>query len=400
MSFDRRRFVESVLRGGTGLALGARLPEVEDGGALLQSLVRAPDFGAPGATGTRTPAEQGEIIPFLGVTEPEFDVPYGDGLGGRLVTDLSKLTPETLVLPNDRYFIRTRKPGLLDDSGPWSIKVGGLVREPFELSLSELLPRVAPQGVHVLECSGNPRRRRFGLLSAAAWSGVPMAEVLERIPARRGATHVLVQGFDEHTDREGGIPGASWVFTPDQLAETGAFLATEMNGETLPEDHGYPVRLYVPGWYGCCCAKWVDRIDLVDASYPATAQMKEYANRTHQDGIPEVASEYGAANMELAAMPVRVERRMIESKVRYQVTGIAWGGDRLTDRLMIRFHDDEPFVPVDDFVHRSTATWNLWTHGWDPPGPGLYAIRLHVDDPSIPTRRLDRGYYTLRVELP
>ena len=377
VSCNRREVVETLLLGGAGMAFG----------------------GATAFRGNASVGSQGDIVPFLGATEPQFDAPYGSGLGGRLVHDLSKLTPDTLVTPNDKFFIRTRKPGLLDASGSWNIKVGGMVREPFELSLDDLLPLVEPQGVHVFECSGNPRRRGFGLLGAAAWSGIPMSTVLDRIPAQRGATHVLVQGFDEHTEVAGGTPGASWVFTPEQLDRTGAFLATEMNGETLPEDHGYPVRLYVPGWYGCCCAKWIDRIDMVDGSFPATAQMKEYANRTHQNGIPEVAAGYGPANMDFTAMPVRVERRRVGNGLRYLVTGIGWGGERLADKLMIRFNDDEPYMPVEDFAHQSTTTWNLWTHWWDPPGPGRYTIRLQVDDPNIPTRRLDRGYYVRRIEI-
>ena len=397
MSRNRREVIETLLLGGAGVAIGGTTafgePEAHVGGLL------GPVSLVGGSPGTASGGRQRDIVPFLGTTESQFDVPYGSGLGGRLVHDLSTLTPDTLVTPNEAFFIRTRKPGLLDTSGSWNIRVGGMVREPFELPLADLLPLVEPQGVHVLECSGNPRRRGFGLLSAAAWSGIPMTEVLDRIPAQRGATHVLIQGFDEHTEVAGGTPGASWVFTPDQLERTSAFLATEMNGETLPADHGYPVRLYVPGWYGCCCAKWVERIELVDASYPATAQMKEYANRTHQDGTPEVAGEYGPANMDLAAIPVRVERQRVGNRVGYRVTGIAWGGERRTDKLMIRFNRDEPYAPVEAFEHRSTATWNLWTHWWDPPGPGRYAIQLQVSDPNIRTRRLDRGYYVRRVEI-
>ncbi len=397
MESNRRKFIESLLLSGTGMTIGGATAFGESGAGLRDLFDTGSFFGgSPNMVGA---GNQRDIVPFIGATESQFDVPYGSGLGGRLVHDLSTLTPDTLVTPNDEFFIRTRKPGLLDTSGAWKIRIGGMVREPFEMPLDDLLPLVEPQGVHVLECSGNPRRRGFGLLSAAAWSGIPMTEVLDRIPVQRGATHVLIQGFDEHTEVAGGTPGASWVFTPEQLERTGAFLATEMNGRTLPEDHGFPVRLYVPGWYGCTCAKWVERIDLVDASYPATAQMREYANRTHQDGTPELAAAYGPANMDLAAMPVRVERQRADNRVRYLVTGIAWGGERRADELMIRFNDDEPYLPVEDFAHRTTATWNLWTHWWDPPGPGRYAIQLQVSEPNIPTRRLDRGYYVRRVEI-
>ena len=377
----RRGFLETTLWGSAGLLF---LPR----GATAQTGQRA----FPGG-------ELLQVLPFDGERTERFDEPYGAGLGGRLVHELVNLKPETLVTPNDKFFIRTRKPRLLDTSRPWKIAVGGLVRSPSEIALDDLLPLVEPRGVHVLECSGNSRSRSFGLLSAAAWSGVPVTTLLERIEIDRRATRVLIQGFDEHTERAGGRPGASWVFTFEQLDAAGAFLATEMNGEPLPEDHGHPVRLYVPGWYGCTCAKWVDRIQLLDDAAEATAQMREYASRTHQDGVPELARDYGPGNMDIAAMPVRVEQWRVAERIRYRVVGIIWGGDRTTDKLVIRFNPDEPYVPVESYRHQTTQTWTLWSHTWDPSDPGRHEIRLQVDDPSTCTRRLDRGYYARTVEL-
>src|SRR5438034_9585635 len=78
------------------------------------------------------------------------------------------------------------------------------------------------------------------------------------------------------------IPGASWAFSPEQLEKAGAFLATELNGQPLPKDHGAPVRLVVPGWYGCTSIKWVNEITLVREEVEATSQMLEYAARTLQ----------------------------------------------------------------------------------------------------------------------
>ena len=75
----------------------------------------------------------------------------------------------------------------------------------------------------------------------------------------------MVSALSEHQCR---FAGASWIFTRDQL--DGALLAIRMNGAPLTRDHGAPVRLIVPGWYGCCCIKWVDRIELVPDAAPAT----------------------------------------------------------------------------------------------------------------------------------
>ncbi len=101
------------------------------------------------------------------------------------------------------------------------------------------------------------------------------------IPLRK-ATRVLVSGFDDHSQpSRSSVAGASWIFTFEQLEAAGAFLATEMNGKPLSPDHGFPVRLVVPRWYGCACIKWVNEILLVDEEAPVTSQMREFAGRGH-----------------------------------------------------------------------------------------------------------------------
>jgi hypothetical protein len=195
-------------------------------------------------------------------------------------------------------------------------------------------------------------------------------------------------------------PGASWVFTFDQLTEFGAFLATELDGIPLPKDHGYPVRLVMPRWYGCACAKWVNEVVLVGDDEPATAQMQEFASRTHQDGVPALAKDYKAASIDQAAMPTRIEKWRLDGRLVYRVIGLMWGGYETTDKLVIRFQAGEPFVPVSVCpAQRTNETWTLWSHVWSPPGPGSYEIRLRVDDARIVQRRLDAGFYARTVDI-
>ncbi len=341
-------------------------------------------------------------VPFVNEGRRAVGQVTDSGLAGRLALDLATLTPATLTTPNESFFIRTRRPDRLVDAAfeTWTISVGGLVERPSTLRLADLGERTRPFGVHLAECSGNGRARAFGLMSAARWDGVPLTEVLDRLPVKRQATRVLVAGFDEHSTVPGGSrPGASWIFTFAELESTGAFLATRMNGEPLPDDHGFPVRLVVPGWYGCCWSKWVERIDLTGDDAAATAQMREYAGRTHQRGVPWLARDFEPARIEQAAMPVRVGKWRDEDGIFYRVVGILWGGERTIDQLVVRFCQDESFVPVEAYEHETNATWTLWTHTWRPPAPGRYRIELRIDDPGIPARRLDRGLYVREVEI-
>ena len=382
----RRRFVSTAVRAGVAAAIFPTPAFAEFAASLARGVPQGTRLG---------------VVPFAAESAAAVGEIVGISHEGRLALDLSSLTPETLVTPNDAFFIRTRYPdGLHHAAGtPWPIRIGGLVREPQTLLADELDRQATPQGVTLLECSGNGRTRAFGLLSAAEWAGVPLADVLARLPIQDTATRVLISGVDRHSNVAPRSAGASWVFTFDQLAATGAFFATRMNGQPLPPDHGAPVRLIVPGWYGCTMAKWVDEIRFVTEEEPATAQMQEFAARTHQDGVPAMARDYRPAAMDQAAMPVRVEKWRVADGVEYRVLGIMWGGDRPTRALHIRFNDAASSVPVQSYRQTTNRTWTLWSHTWKPASPGTYRITMRVDDPAIRTRRLDQGFYARTVEL-
>lgn len=338
--------------------------------------------------------ERGQVLP-LG------QMYGGEGLDARLLNDLSLLEPDTLVTPNERFFIRTGyPPSLVGRRGPWHITVGGMATKVGPLALDDLMRDAGPMGAHITECSGNANPRNFGLLSVAEWDGVPLAPVVQKLGPTAGATGVLVSGVDHEASASGrSEPTASWVYPLDALDRMGAFLAVRMNGQPLPPDHGAPVRMAIPGWYGCTWIKWVNEIRLVGADEPATAQMREFAARTEQTGVPDLARDYKPAEIDLTGTPVRVEKRRVDGRLEYRIVGIIWGGDRPVDRMRIGFGKDEwtdlQICPAPK-THR---IWSMWEHRWRPTAPGLYDIALKSADPSIRTRRLDRGYYTRQVRV-
>lgn len=361
---------------------------------------------APPAPGACGPVDDGallEVLPFVGEGEAALETPLGAGLDGRLYTDLEALDPAEPLVDNARFYVRTAYPDLLQPPDDWRIEIAGAMRGPTELRLSELADRVRPMGAHLLECSGNGAFAHFGMLSAAEWAGIPLVEVLDELGGPVGA-RVLISGFDQHSQpSEKSVPGASWVFTRDELATRGAFLATEMNGEPLPRDHGAPVRLVMPGWYGCTCIKWVDLLRFVGDDEPSTAHMQEFASRTHQSGVPLLARDFRPAEMDQAAMPVRVERRRAGERTFLRLLGLMWGGQRPTDALEIRFArpgESAAWTPVELCPPQTqNRSWSFWWHRWTPPASGAWEIRLRVADPAVRTRRLDTGFYARVVEV-
>lgn len=325
----------------------------------------------------------------------------GAGLDTRQFTDLSRIAPDRQLTPSDEVFVRTAPPPDLAALAPqWTVTLHG--RDGVRpLPAADLARAARPMGAHVIECSGNADPDNFGLLSAAEWSGVPLADIADRLRPGSADFGLLVTGMDDTSQvARTSLPGASWVLPLADLPRLGAFLATHMNGALLPPAHGAPVRLVVPGWYGCSWIKWVRDIALVGAEAPITSQMAEFAARTHQDGQPRSVAAYRAPTIDVAAMPVRVEQWRDAGRLTCRIVGIVWGGDRPVNELAIRFTTRDRWTrfPVCPSPIAPRA-WSLWSYRWQPTSPGAYDIALSCPTPGVPTRRLDLFYYVRRVRI-
>lgn len=386
----RRRFLRASLAAAGAWTL--------DGPSLARLMAQA------GCEATLPPGRLLGTLPLTG--DRPRATPFGEAVGGpgldtRLFTDLSVLEPDRLITPTDRVFVRTAAPpGVAGRQSGWRIDLVGRTA-PASIDMAELGRRSRPMGAHLIECAGNNNPDNFGLLSVADWNGVPLEEVVGRLSPTSADTALLVTGEDDEAGRaRSSVPGASWVLPLADLPRLGAFLATGMNGDALPLDHGAPVRLVVPGWYGCSWIKWVREIRLVGADAPVTSQMAEFAGRTHQDGRPMLARDYEPPVIDLAATPVRVERRLVDGALEHHVVGIVWGGAQPVTALEIRFDSREPWRPLPLCPPpASTRTWSLWTYRWTPPAPGTYNISLRCPDLSVRTRRLDIFFYTRRLRI-
>jgi DMSO/TMAO reductase YedYZ molybdopterin-dependent catalytic subunit len=363
------------------------------------------------------PFAGGELLGYLPFDFEGGNIPgqrSSQGHNARLIIDVaSLLMPASRLTPADAFFIRTEYPDLLRPADEWTLQLGGEVRKPQALPLSRLDRLVEPKGPVLLECSGNHRSLKFGLLSVAEWEGIPIGKVLDLAGPTNKASSVLIKGFDEDSNlpdngppySEHSLPTCRWIFTREQLEQAGAFLATRMNGQPLPKDHGKPVRLVVPGWYGCTEVKWVNEIKLVDDNQPATLQMLEFADRTgqktHPDPAfstrhpagPKQARDYVPASIDQAAIPVRVEQWKLNNKLAYRVVGITWGGPNRSNKLKIRLrrlNRDPAYRPI-DFCKASTSvpSYGIWMHRWDPKQAGRYSIDVRLDAPNSHLRRLD-----------
>ena len=178
------------------------------------------------------------------------------------------------------------------DASTWRLEVDGLVERPLSLSLDELRARPAVEVAVTMECAGNGRVHvephvvsQPWLLEAvgtARWRGVSVASLLEDAGVHDGAIEVLFTGLDRGV--EGGEEQSYARSLPlDELLGGDALLAYEVNGVPLPPQHGFPLRLVVPGWYGMTSVKWLSRITLRDEPFDGYQMRHSYRVRQEED---------------------------------------------------------------------------------------------------------------------
>jgi DMSO/TMAO reductase YedYZ molybdopterin-dependent catalytic subunit len=163
------------------------------------------------------------------------------------------------VMPNQRFYVRNHFQIPQLDATSWRLDVVGLVERPLSLSLRDLVKMPSQTEFVTLECAGNGRsllnprvngeQWNLGAVSTAEWTGVPLAEVLNRAGVRAGAKEVVFRGADSGKLVSGEPIRFERSLSLDDAQGPGALLAYAMNGEVLPIVHGYPLRVVVPGWY-------------------------------------------------------------------------------------------------------------------------------------------------------
>ena len=196
---------------------------------------------------------------------------------------------EEYVTPTELHYIRDHGPVPAIDLDDYLLIVDGLVRQPMSLSLAELKDRFARHEITAtLQCAGNRRDeldriRPFvnevmwsgDAIGTAAWAGTPLAEVVRAAEPEVTATHVWFEGLDEARVGDASTPFGASVALARALAPD-VLLAYEMNGEPLPDGHGAPLRVVVPGAIGARSVKWLGRVTLADHESDNHFQRRSY----------------------------------------------------------------------------------------------------------------------------
>lgn len=271
------------------------------------------------------------------------------------------------------------------DASTWSLRVHGMVDKEVVLTYDELLAESLQEQVVTLTCVSN--EVGGDLCGNAVWTGWPVRHLLDRAGVHPDADMVLSTSVDGWT---AGTPLTALTDRRDAL------LAVAMNGEPLPAEHGYPVRLVVPGLYGYVSAtKWVTELKVTrfdaDRGYwtPRGWSARGPVKTASRIDVPRDATQAQRTGDGLVA-----------------VAGVAWAQHRGITGVEVRV-DDGPWVPADLAAEPTIDAWRQWVYRW-PATPGRHTLTVRATDGTgaVQTDQVQRpdpdgatGHHSVTVEV-
>jgi sulfane dehydrogenase subunit SoxC len=274
------------------------------------------------------------------------------------------------------------------DPASWALEITGAVERPLQLTLADLQERASASARVLLECAGNGRARfeprpvsQPWLLEAvgtAEWSGTQLAPLLQEAGLSPDAVDVVFTGADHGVERgveqdyARGLPVA-------EARRPEALLAWAMNGAPLPPQHGAPLRLVVPGWYGMAQVKWLTRIEVLTEPFTGYQNATAYRITTSPDDPGEPVTRIRPrALMSPPGWPDFMTRERFVPAGPVTLSGRAWSGRAPVTRVEVSTDGgagwaDAELAPADP-AH--PFSWRAWSFAWTAePGPTELLVR-------------------------
>jgi hypothetical protein len=259
------------------------------------------------------------------------------------------------ITPNGEFYVISKN--LIDptvDAAAWRLAVEGLVGTPLSLSLDDLRAMPAVDQVQTLECISNEVGGH--LISTAAWRGVRLRDVLERASPSGSIVELKLTSEDGYTES---IP-------VEMAADDRVLLAYEMNAEPLPQRHGFPLRLLLPGVYGMKGPKWLIRIEAIDAPYDGYWEQRGWTKEAYLKTMSRIDTPASATTYS-AGRPITL-------------SGIAFASFRGITRVELRIGSEDRWVEATLDPPFADGAWRFWRYDWTPDRAGSYPVSVRATD--------------------
>jgi DMSO/TMAO reductase YedYZ molybdopterin-dependent catalytic subunit len=273
------------------------------------------------------------------------------------------------------------------DASTWRLRLGGLVDRTLELTLDQLRSRPRTSLPVTLECAGNGRARLqprplsnpwlYEAIGTAEWTGTPLAPLLDEAGLGANAVELVFTGRDRGV--QGGlVHDYARSLSIDEARRPEVLLAYEMNGAPLQPQHGFPVRLLVPGWYGMTSVKWLTRIEAVDRPFDGYQQATAYHFKADGDDPGEPVSRIRVrALLAPPGIPDYFTRQRLVEAGPVTLHGRAWGGRGGIRRVEVAvdgaWSEATLDAPIGDWA------WRGWSFDWDAE-PGAHTLACRATD--------------------
>ena len=303
---------------------------------------------------------------------------------------------DSWITPTDQMFRVGHYGSPVIAETDWNLEIGGLVDRPGTFNLSELRARPRQEVVFTLECSGNRGRPSFiGAVHNARWAGARLADLLTEAGVQEDGIEVVFFGADEGEEEIRGntvTQNFARSLSLEDAMDPGVILAWEVNGEPLPNAHGFPLRVIAPGWYGIANVKWLTRIELRDRRFMGKFMARDYVTlRAEERDGATVWTETSVGRANINSVPAKV----IRNGDGHAIHGAAWGADIAA--VEVRVDEGRWRAATLGEGQGDPHTWAFWHIDWDAT-PGRHRIvsraidadgnvQPAADDPMLVNKR-------------
>ena len=329
------------------------------------------------------------------LAQGEVDVPFTDipttfnpspADGARRFLDLRKI--DGLITPSDQFFFiqHYNKPEIA--GAAYRLKLTGLVDKPAELSLADLRSMPSVDVVNGYECSGNSARAQQGLSSNGRFTGVRLRDVLRRVGVGDNAREVVFFGADKGNEdvvfRQNTLKVQQQFarsITLENAMKAEPLLAYTLNGQPLHRDHGFPVRVIMPGWYGVANVKWLAEIRLQENRFLGNYQARWYRTVRAVGGSGELTDpETQFIETEVTTLNLKsVIARVRKTGAAHQVLGFVLNDGTPLRSVEVKV-DDGPWQRATLDPANTKYSWKLFTYRWESATPGEHTLVSRATD--------------------